>query len=117
MRKRLLILLMCFTLLAGGLFALHASGDVSRNGTVTITREEYDQLLKYQKLEEVLQALSISAATNPIAEFALSQLPKLRGCDIHFSDIITQDDASTFRKLGVNFTCEPEFPTKSLYFR
>jgi len=69
------------------------------------------------KLEEVLQALSISAATNPIAEFALSQLPKLRGCDIHFSDIITQDDASTFRKLGVNFTCEPEFPTKSLYFR
>ncbi len=69
------------------------------------------------KLEEVLQALSISAATNPIAEFALTQLPKLRGCDVHFSDIITQDDASTFRKLGVNFTCEPEFPTKSLYFR
>lgn len=55
MKKRLFILLMCFTLLAGGLFALHASGDVSRNGTVTITREEYDQLLKYQKLEEVLQ--------------------------------------------------------------
>ena len=69
------------------------------------------------KLEEVLQALSISAATNPIAEFARAQLPKLRGCDAHFSDIITQDDASTFLKLGVNFTTEPEFPTKSLYFR
>ena len=69
------------------------------------------------KLEEVLQALSISAATNPTAELAMKQLPQLRGCDAHFSDMITQDDANTFLKLGVNFTCEPEFPTKSLYFR
>ena len=28
MKKRLFILLLCFTLLAGGLFALHASGDI-----------------------------------------------------------------------------------------
>ena len=69
------------------------------------------------KLEEVLQALSISAATNPTAELAMKQLPKLRGCDAHCSDIITQDDGSTFLKLGVNFTCEPQFPTKDLYFR
>ena len=55
MKKRLFILLLCVVLLAGGITVLHASGDVSRNGTVTITREEYDQLLKYQKLEEVLQ--------------------------------------------------------------
>lgn len=69
------------------------------------------------KLEEVLQALSISAATNPTAEFALSHLPRLRGCDAHCSDLITRDDAGTFLKLGVRFTCEPQFPTKDLYFR
>lgn len=69
------------------------------------------------KLEEVLQALSISAATNPTAELALEQLPNLQGCEAHCSDIITQDDADTFRKLGINFTCEPQFPTKDLYFR
>lgn len=69
------------------------------------------------KLEEVLQALSISAATNPTADFAMSQLPKLRGCDAHCSDIITQADASTFFKMGINFTCEPQFPTKNLYFK
>lgn len=69
------------------------------------------------KLEEVLQALSISAATNPTAALALEQLPKLRGCDAHCSDIITQDDMSTFIKLGIRFTCEPQFPTKDLYFR
>ncbi len=69
------------------------------------------------KLEEILQALSISAATNPTAELALAQLPNLRGCEAHSSDIITQDDAATFLKLGINFTSEPQFPTKDLYFR
>lgn len=69
------------------------------------------------KLEEVLQALSISAATNPTAEMAMSHLPELRGCDAHCSDIITRDDESTFIKLGVYYTCEPQYPTKDLYFR
>ncbi|MDL2324490.1 DUF1846 domain-containing protein [Ruminococcaceae bacterium OttesenSCG-928-A16] len=68
------------------------------------------------KLEEVLQALSISAATNPTAELALRHLPDLRNCDVHCSDIITGDDASTFLKLGIRYTCEPQFPTKDLYF-
>ncbi|MEG2174489.1 MAG: DUF1846 family protein, partial [Oscillospiraceae bacterium] len=67
--------------------------------------------------EEVLQALSISAATNPTAELAMHYLPALRGCEAHCSDIITQADSSTFLKLGINFTCEPEFPTKDLYFK
>jgi len=67
-------------------------------------------------LEEVLLALSISVATNPMAEAAIRYLSELRDCDAHGSDIITQDDAATFLKLGIRFTCEPEFPTKSLYF-
>ncbi|MEG2204811.1 MAG: DUF1846 family protein, partial [Oscillospiraceae bacterium] len=67
--------------------------------------------------EEVLQALSISAATNPTADLAMQQLTALRGCEVHCSDLITQADSSTFLKLGINFTCEPQFPTKALYFR
>lgn len=69
------------------------------------------------KLEEVLQALSISGTTNPTAALAASRLPELQGCEAHCSDLITQDDASTFLKLGVRYTCEPQYPTKSLYFR
>lgn len=67
--------------------------------------------------EEILQALSISAATNPTAELAMSRLTELRGCEAHCSDLITQADSSTFLKLGINFTCEPQFPTKALYFK
>lgn len=55
MKKRLFILFICVLMTTGAVFAFHASGDVKRNGTVTITREEYDRLLQYQKLDEVLQ--------------------------------------------------------------
>lgn len=84
---------------------------------VRLKREMLGSRYPVLKLEEVLQALSISAATNPTAELALSHLPALRGCDVHCSDIITQDDESTFLKLGMYFTCEPQYPTKDLFFR
>ena len=38
---------------------------------------------------EVLIALSISAATDPTAEKAMEQLSKLRGCDVHSSVILS----------------------------
>ena len=59
--------------------------------------------------DEILVALSISAATNPTAELALRQLPKLRGCEAHSSVILSHVDEGTFRKLGVNLTCEPQY--------
>lgn len=66
-------------------------------------------------VEEVLLALSISAATNSVAEKALSRLNKLRGCEAHSSDMISQRDEAVFRKLGINVTCEPVFPSKDLF--
>ena len=67
--------------------------------------------------DEILIALSISAATNPTAELALRQLPKLRGCEAHSSVILSQVDDSVFRKLGINLTCEAKYQTKKLYHR
>ena len=59
--------------------------------------------------DETLIALSISAATNPMAEYAMEQLSKLRGCDVHSSVILTAVDEKTFKRLGVNLTCEPSY--------
>ncbi len=58
---------------------------------------------------EVLIALSISAATDPTAEKAMQQLDKLRGCQVHSSVILSQVDEQTFKRLGVNLTCQPQF--------
>ena len=59
--------------------------------------------------DETLIALSISAATNPMAEFAMEQLDKLRGCEVHSSVILSQVDERTFKRLGVNLTCDPRY--------
>ncbi len=59
--------------------------------------------------DETLIALSISAATNPTAEYAMEQLSKLRGCDVHSSVILSPVDERTLRRLGINLTCEPRF--------
>ena len=58
---------------------------------------------------EVLIALSISAATDPTAEKAMEQLGKLRGCQVHSSVILSAVDEQTFKRLGVNLTCQPQF--------
>lgn len=62
--------------------------------------------------EEILIALAIQAHTNPMAEIALKQLKKLRGCDAHSSRILAEADESTLRKLGIRLTEEPSMHVK-----
>ena len=59
--------------------------------------------------DETLIALSICAATNPMAEMAMQQLDKLRGCEVHSSVILSAVDERTFKRLGCNLTCEPRY--------
>ena len=67
--------------------------------------------------DEILLALSICAATNPTAELAMQQLPKLRGSEVHSTVILSHVDEDTFRRLGVNLTCEPQYQSKKLYHK
>ncbi len=66
-------------------------------------------------IDELLIALSICAVTSPQAEAAMKQLDKLRGCEAHSTVILAEDDSLTFKKLGVNLTCEPRYQKKRLY--
>ena len=65
--------------------------------------------------DEILIALTICAATDRRAETAMQQIEKLKGCEVHSSVILSPVDVSTFRKLGVNLTCEPIYQNKKLY--
>lgn len=65
--------------------------------------------------DEVLIALSVSAADNEDAQRALEQLQNLRGCDIHTTTILGSVDEGIFRNLGVLVTSDPKFQRKSLY--
>ena len=67
--------------------------------------------------DELLIALSICAVTNPLAELAIDQLGKLRGCEAHSSVILSRVDENLFSKLGVNMTYEPKYQAKKLYHK
>jgi uncharacterized protein (UPF0371 family) len=66
-------------------------------------------------VDEILIALSISAVTSKRAALALEQIDKLKGCQAHSSVILSSADARTFKKLGVDMTCEPKYQIKKLY--
>ena len=57
--------------------------------------------------DEVLIALSASAALNPGARKAMKQLPSLKGCMAHASVQLSSADYRTFRRLGIDLTYEP----------
>lgn len=66
--------------------------------------------------EEILSALTISSATNPTAEVALTKLPQLRGCKAHCTAILSDHDEQTLKAMGLDVTCDPEYITNNLYF-
>lgn len=67
--------------------------------------------------DEVLLALSICASTDAQAKRAINQLQNLKGSEVHSSVILSQVDITTFRKLGINLTCEPTYQNQSLYHK
>ncbi len=56
--------------------------------------------------DEVLIALSATAANNERAALALAQLPKLRGCQMHSTVMMPGVDLKTFKKLMCDVTCD-----------
>ena len=67
--------------------------------------------------DEVLIALAVSAANSENARRALEAIGELRDAQVHSTVILSQVDASTFRKLGINLSCEPKYQTKKLFHK
>jgi uncharacterized protein (UPF0371 family) len=65
--------------------------------------------------DEVLIALSISAATDANAELALEQLPKLKDCQAHTSVMLSDVDLKEFKRLSVQLTSEAKYENKRIY--
>ena len=65
--------------------------------------------------DEVLIALAITAATDDTAKRAMNALSELKNAELHSTVILSPIDVATFRKLGVQLTCEPIYQTKKLF--
>ena len=57
--------------------------------------------------DEVLVALSMVSLHDEKARLAIEQLPKLQGCQVHTTVMLSEVDRKIFKKLGVDVTCEP----------
>lgn len=62
--------------------------------------------------DEVLIALSMCAVNDANARLALSQLPKLSGCQLHVSAVLSDVDKNTFKKLGIEYTNEAVYESR-----
>ena len=67
--------------------------------------------------DEVLIALAMAGLTNPSADQAQDSLQTLRGCDAHFSVIISEEDIKLYKRLGIHVSCEPKYEVKKLYHK
>ena len=67
--------------------------------------------------DEVLIALSVSAAKDENARRALDVIKQLRGCDVHTTTILGSVDEGIFRNLGVLVTSDPVFARKKALYQ
>ena len=57
--------------------------------------------------DEVLVALSVVSESDERCRRALEQLPKLQGCQVHSTVMLSEVDRKIFKKLGCGLTCDP----------
>ena len=57
--------------------------------------------------DEVLVALSVLSKDDEQCRQALEQLPRLRGCQVHSTVMLSEVDRKIFKKLGCGLTCDP----------
>lgn len=66
--------------------------------------------------QEVLVAICASTALSHTATVTLEKLKELRGSEAHSTHILTFSDEQTYRELGINITCDAQYPTNDLFF-
>lgn len=66
--------------------------------------------------DEVLIALSISAAESETAQLALEQIPRLAGCQVHTTVMLSSVDIKTFKRLSIQLTSEPVYENRQVVF-
>jgi uncharacterized protein (UPF0371 family) len=76
-----------------------------------------DQEKTTLSIEEVLNALTVSASSDSQAAIAVKKLKELRGCKAHCTAILNDGDEQLLGNLGIDVTCAPEYSTNNLYFK
>ena len=66
--------------------------------------------IDFHAFQILLHARIVKRQLNPAVKTvrkALEQLPKLNGCQVHSTVMLSEVDRKIFKKLGVGLTCDP----------
>ncbi len=67
--------------------------------------------------DETLMALAVSSQNDELAARLIDHVEDLRGCDAFFSVIISSQDETLYRTLGINVCCEPKYEQHRYYHK
>jgi uncharacterized protein (UPF0371 family) len=81
-----------------------------------LKEKDLNSKITYLNANEILIALSICAVTNPTAQLAYEKLSQLKGVQAHCTAILNKNDEQILRKLGIDVTSDPVYPSENLYY-
>lgn len=94
---------------------LHLIPETYTNAIKVMKTQTFRQTATNLDVAELLIALGISSANSNAVQRAVDKLAQLRGCDVHLTHMVSDGDAAGLRRLGVCVTCDPQYPTKTLF--
>jgi uncharacterized protein (UPF0371 family) len=81
-----------------------------------LKEKDLQSKITYLNANEILIALSICAVTNPTAQLAYEKLSMLKGVQAHCTVMLNRNDEQILKKLGIDVTCDPVYPSENLYY-
>lgn len=85
--------------------------------TIRSLKDKYlNTKITHLNANEILIALSICAVTNPTAQLAYDKLSLLKDIQAHCTSMLNKNDEQILRKLGIDVTCDPVYPSENLYY-
>lgn len=81
-----------------------------------LKEKDLQSKITYLNANEILIALSICAVTNPTALLAYEKLALLNGVQAHCTVMLNRNDEQILKKLGIDVTCDPVYPSENLYY-
>lgn len=81
-----------------------------------LKENDLNSKITHLNANEILIALSICAVTNPTAQLAYEKLSMLKGVQAHCTSMLNKGDEQILRKLGIDVTSEPFYPSENMYY-
>ncbi len=81
-----------------------------------LKEKDLNSKITHLNANEILIALSICAVTNPTAQLAYEKLSQLKGVQAHCTAMLNKNDEQILRKLGIDVTSDPVYPSENLYY-